>query len=71
MSKDTPFAKEEVMEEYLSSLLRDVEDPADVTARTARLLEKATVELTPEVPEATLPPEAARGGLCSVPLLCK
>ena len=56
MSKDTPFAKEEVMEEYLSSLLRDVEDPADVTARTARLLEKATVELTPEVPEATLPP---------------
>ena len=60
MSKDTPFAKEEVMEEYLSSLLRDAEDPADVTARTAKLLEKATVELTPEVPEATPPPVSPR-----------
>lgn len=49
MSKDTPFAREEVMEEYLSSLLRDVDDPADVTARTAKLLEQATVDLTPDI----------------------
>lgn len=62
MSKDTPFAKEEVMEEYLSSLLKDAEDPAEVTARTAKLLEQATVELTPTVtPEVVeeLPIEAA------------
>ena len=56
MSKDTPFAKEEVMEEYLSSLLRDAEDPAEVTARAAKLLEQATVELTPEIP--TIKPAA-------------
>ena len=48
MSKNTPFAKEEVMEEYLSSLLRDVDDPAEVTARTAKLLEQATV-VVPDV----------------------
>lgn len=61
MSKDTPFAREEVMEEYLSSLLRDVEDPADVTARTAKLLEQATVDLTPDIavaPEAETVPQA-------------
>lgn len=61
MSKDTPFAREEVMEEYLSSLLRDVEDPADVTARTAKLLEQATVDLTPDIavaPEAETVQEA-------------
>lgn len=52
MSKDTPFAKEEVMEEYLSSLLCDAEEPADVTARAAKLLEKATVELSPTGPDS-------------------
>ncbi len=55
MSKDTPFAKEEVMEEYLSSLLRDVEDPAEATARTAKLLEQATVEVPDVVPVVTPP----------------
>lgn len=55
MSKNTPFAKEEVMEEYLSSLLRDVEDPAEATARTAKLLEQATVEV-PDVAPVVTPP---------------
>lgn len=55
MSKDTPFGKEEVMEEYLSSLLRDVEDPAEATARTAKLLEQATVEV-PDVAPVVPPP---------------
>lgn len=55
MSKNTPFAKEEVMEEYLSSLLRDVEDPAEAAARTAKLLEQATVDV-PDVPPADLTP---------------
>ncbi len=55
MSKNTPFAKEEVMEEYLSSLLRDVEDPAEATARTAKLLEQATVEV-PDVAPVVPPP---------------
>lgn len=45
MSKGTPFAREDVMEAYLDSLLHGPEDPADVTARTAKLLEKATIEV--------------------------
>ncbi len=57
MSKNTPFAKEEVMEEYLSSLLRDVEDPAEATARTAKLLEQATVEVPDVAPVVTPPVE--------------
>ena len=43
------------MEEYLSSLLRDVEDPAEATARTAKLLEQATVEV-PDVAPVVTPP---------------
>ncbi|MDC8830513.1 chemotaxis protein CheW [Alteromonas gilva] len=46
MSKNTPFANEEVMEDYLSSLLSDTVDPVEVTERTAKLLEQATVDLT-------------------------
>ncbi len=57
MSKNTPFAKEEVMEEYLSSLLRDVEDPAEATARTAKLLEQATVDVPDIAPVVTPPVE--------------
>ena len=45
MSKSTPFAREDVMEAYLDSLLHGPDDPADVTARTARLLEQATVDI--------------------------
>ncbi|NVK57526.1 MAG: chemotaxis protein CheW [Alteromonadaceae bacterium] len=48
MSKDTPFANEKVMEEYLSSLLSDAVDPVEVTERTAKLLEQATVDLAPD-----------------------
>ena len=42
MSKQSPFAREDVMEAYLDSLLKEPEeDPGDVTARTSRLLEQA------------------------------
>lgn len=42
MSKQSPFAREEVMEAYLDSLLKEPETPEDVTARTAKLLEQAS-----------------------------
>ncbi|GFD96878.1 chemotaxis protein CheW [Alteromonas sp. KUL156] len=46
MSKQSPFAREEVMEAYLDSLLKEPETPEDVTARTARLLEQASQQMT-------------------------
>lgn len=49
MSKGTPFARENVMEDYLNDLLRAPEDPAEVVARTAKLLEQAAVTSLPEV----------------------
>ncbi|MCU7555041.1 chemotaxis protein CheW [Alteromonas sp. ASW11-19] len=49
MSKGTPFAREDVMEDYLNDLLRAPEDPADVVARTAKLLEQAAVTSIPDV----------------------
>lgn len=45
MTKKSPFAREDVMEEYLDSLLKDVEDPAEATARAAKLLEKAVADV--------------------------
>ncbi len=45
MSKSTPFAKEDVMEAYLDSLLHGPEDPLEVTSRTAKLLEQANVDI--------------------------
>lgn len=42
MNKQSPFAREEVMEAYLDSLLKEPDDPNDVTARTAKLLEQAS-----------------------------
>ena len=45
MSKQSPFAREEVMEAYLDSLLKEPEAPEDVTARTARLLEQASQQM--------------------------
>ena len=45
MSKSTPFAREDVMQAYLDSLLQSPEDPAEVTANTARLLEQATADI--------------------------
>ena len=46
MSKQSPFAREEVMEAYLDSLLKEPETPEDVTARTAKLLEQASQQMT-------------------------
>ncbi|MEW9797519.1 chemotaxis protein CheW [Alteromonas sp. CYL-A6] len=54
MNKQSPFAREHIMQEYLDSLLRAPEDPAEVTARTAKLLEQATFRLA-EVPELEQP----------------
>ena len=45
MSKSTPFAREDVMQAYLDSLLHGPEDPAEVTAKTSRLLEQATADV--------------------------
>ena len=45
MSGRTPFAKEHVMQDYLDDLLRGPDDPAEVTARAARLLEQASEQL--------------------------
>ncbi len=46
MRKQSPFAKEEVMEAYLDSLLKEPVVPEDVTARTAKLLERASQQMT-------------------------
>lgn len=46
MSKSTPFAREDVMEAYLDGLLKAPEDPAEVTARTAKLLEQASLPVS-------------------------
>ena len=46
MSKQSPFAREEMMEAYLDSLLKEPETPEDVTARTAKLLEQASQQMT-------------------------
>lgn len=50
MSKSTPFAREDVMQAYLDSLLQSPEDPAEVTANTARLLEQATADIVAREP---------------------
>ncbi|OJF67389.1 chemotaxis protein CheW [Alteromonas sp. V450] len=54
MSKQSPFAREEVMEAYLDSLLKEPEVPQDVTARTAKLLEQASQQIADEVPSSPL-----------------
>lgn len=61
MSKSTPFAREDVMEAYLDSLLHGPEDPADVTAQTARLLEKATIDVAED--EASVQEEVPQGSV--------
>ncbi|WP_394221974.1 chemotaxis protein CheW [Alteromonas gracilis] len=53
MSKQSPFAREEVMEAYLDSLLKEPETPEDVTARTAKLLEKASQQMAESALAAT------------------
>tara|TARA_Y100000296_G_scaffold17383_2_gene20560 strand:+ start:1118 stop:1915 length:798 start_codon:yes stop_codon:yes gene_type:complete len=54
MSKQSPFAREEVMEAYLDSLLKEPEVPQDVTARTAKLLEQASQQIADEAPSSPL-----------------
>ena len=54
MSKQSPFAREEVMEAYLDSLLKEPEVPQDVTARTAKLLEQASQQIADEAPNSPL-----------------
>jgi purine-binding chemotaxis protein CheW len=53
MTKQSPFAREDVMEAYLDSLLKEPETPEDVTARTARLLEQASQKMAEEALSAT------------------
>lgn len=61
MTKRASFAKEDVMQDYLDGLLKEPEDPAEVTARTARLLEQAALDIATE--EARAPePEVATPG---------
>ncbi len=57
MSKSTPFAKEDVMEAYLDSLLHGPEDPLEVTSRTAKLLEQANVDMVED--ETSVVPHVA------------
>lgn len=56
MGKNSSFARESVMQEYLDSLLKAPEDPADVTARTAKLLEEAARRINEES-TVPLPPD--------------
>lgn len=52
MSKSTPFAREDVMEAYLDSLLHGPDDPGEVTARAAKLLEQAHLEnINSQIPQ--------------------
>ncbi|MDO6568411.1 chemotaxis protein CheW [Alteromonas sp. 1_MG-2023] len=51
MSNQGPFAREEVVEAYLDSLLKEPDDPAQATARTAKLLEQAVQTLADEATE--------------------
>jgi len=48
MSKQAPFAREDVMEAYLDSLLKEPDNPLDATARAAKLLEQATHTMAEE-----------------------
>ncbi|GEA06065.1 hypothetical protein KUL42_08260 [Alteromonas sp. KUL42] len=54
MSKHSPFAREDVMEAYLDSLLKEPQSPDDVTARTAKLLEQASQQMAETVLSSTV-----------------
>ncbi|MBU3022230.1 chemotaxis protein CheW [Aestuariibacter sp. A3R04] len=58
MTKSTPFAREDVMQAYLDSLLHGPEDPAEVTAKTAKLLEQAALDLAGDSSEEEKAAEA-------------
>ncbi len=48
MSKQSPFAREDVMEAYLDGLLKEPIEADDATARAAKLLEQASHHITEE-----------------------
>ena len=48
MSKQSPFAREDVMEAYLDGLLKEPTEADDATARAAKLLEQASHHITEE-----------------------
>ncbi|WP_420935306.1 chemotaxis protein CheW [Alteromonas sp. A081] len=48
MSKQSPFAREDVMEAYLDGLLKEPSETDDATARAAKLLEQASHHITEE-----------------------
>ena len=48
MSKQSPFAREDVMEAYLDGLLKEPAEADDATARAAKLLEQASHHITEE-----------------------
>ena len=48
MSKQSPFAREDVMEAYLDSLLKEPVEIDDATARAAKLLEQASHHIAEE-----------------------
>ena len=48
MTKSTPFAREDVMKDYLDGLLQEPDAPSEATERAAKLLEQASVAM-PEI----------------------
>ena len=48
MSKQSPFAREDVMEAYLDSLLNEQVKPDDASVRASRLLEQAAQQIADE-----------------------
>lgn len=53
MSKQSPFAREEVMEAYLDSLLKEPAPSEDAKVRTAKLLEQASQNMTEDALAST------------------
>jgi purine-binding chemotaxis protein CheW len=50
MSKQSPFAREDVMEAYLDSLLKEQVEPDEASVRASRLLEQAAQQIVDESP---------------------
>ncbi|RDV25091.1 chemotaxis protein CheW [Alteromonas aestuariivivens] len=51
MTTPTPFAREDVMQDYLDSLLTPQDEPDEVSVTAARLLEQASLAALKAVPE--------------------
>lgn len=56
MSKQSPFAREDVMEAYLDGLLKEQEEPDDASVRASRLLEQAAQQIIEESQAAVVEP---------------